>query len=322
MNKDVIPVVFSTDQNYLLPTYIAAFSLVKNYRDRRELDLFIQIPGDYPVRFKNLFEMLPDEFDHLRCSIHFIDMGKEFCSAKINSDHISISTMYRLLLPDLLPDIEKCIYLDSDIVVEGNIAELYDINIGSCTVGGVKEWDIYKGTNNWKNILPIPSIDNYVNAGMLIMNLKAIRYQKLDAKLIEAGCHTEYKYNDQDAINVVCFSGIKLLPLQFNFRWSLVYRDRVKLYQVYGRQETETAFMNPCIVHYVGKNKPWGCKHMAEAKRWWKYLRQQKQIDDDYIKSFLKDHKAPWGRRFSEAIKNLILKSGIIKVYWWYERNV
>ena len=204
MNKRAIPIFFNTDNNYAVPTYIALFSLLYNYHGSLEINAYILAPDNFSDNNSILLISLSDIFKCVRIRIIRIKDG--FDSVLIKQEHISQASMYRLLIPrivDSIPDTEMnvCIYLDSDLVVEGDISELFNNDINGYYIGGVT--DLAQSADRTKS-LSLPSMDRYINSGVLLINLIEINNKEgLKEQLEEAGYRDDFYYKDQDAINSV-----------------------------------------------------------------------------------------------------------------------
>ena len=217
-----ITVVFSTDEGYLAPTYVAIYSLLSNHRGSRAVNIYVLTPGGYPTQQQHALRKLVAASDN--ASLSFIDMGKAYARVSMNALQIATPAMYRLMIPRLLGDVDRCVYLDSDLVVEGDIAELFDVDLGEKCVGGVRDCEVYRDSDDWRSILGIPSLAGYINSGVLLMDLRRIRDLHLDVVLERLGYNDEYRYNDQDAINVAFYGETCQLPIRYNALWHFVVR--------------------------------------------------------------------------------------------------
>ena len=99
----------------------------------------------------------------------------------------------------------------------------------------------------------------YVNAGMLVMNLKQIRKDNMTLKFLELS-KKNYTSQDQDVLNVACYGKIITLPPKFN---AMIYRLKENsslLRDLYKEEDIIEANNSPYIIHYAGKEKPWNSK--------------------------------------------------------------
>ena len=143
-------------------------------------------------------------------------------------------TMFRCMLPDLLPDLSKIVYLDADIFVNRDIKELWDIDISNYCAAGVRDYTTYHDT-----FTPYPvqkgMVDrqNYINAGVLVLNLDNIgsqgnmKEQTLDYLINNPNSNLL----DQDALNVILKDSILLLDEKWNCLVSVLKAETVNEFE-------------------------------------------------------------------------------------------
>lgn len=233
-------IALSTDDNYAKYAGVVIASIL--YNNKGEDINFYILDGGISEENKQKINNLKSIND---CNIEFIKIDNElFMDYKKIKTHkyINIATFYRLKLGSLLPDIDKVLYLDCDVVVNSNIRELYDTDIQNYYAAGVK--DIACQTHNKKPELAYDSI--YVNAGMLLFNLDKIRKDDVETLYLE---YTQNNFDkifigDQQIINVVLQGHIKQVPDEWNLQSSnFINRS------IYQRE--------PKLIHYIGRQKPW-----------------------------------------------------------------
>ena len=169
---------------------------------------------------------------------HFIDTSI-FDDVKERLHRFTVGTMFRLMLPEMLPNLNKIIYLDADIFVNIDIKELWNIDISNYFVAGVRDYGTYHHT-----FTPYPvregMVDrqNYINAGVLILNLDKIRsYVNMKNQSIQYLIdNPESSLFDQDALNVIYKNSILLLDEKWNSFVSVLKSKNVnefenKIYQ-------------------------------------------------------------------------------------------
>ena len=141
-------------------------------------------------------------------NVKLITLGKEF-NAWVNSSQNKLNAYtpfaFLRLFADKIEELpEKIIYLDTDIMINGNIKELFDYDISNYEMGIVKDRYGRFFINH-----------NYFNSGMLLMNLKKIRETDLFTKVKERCVNKKMAFPDQTALNKLC--KFKLyLPRRFN----------------------------------------------------------------------------------------------------------
>lgn len=173
------------------------------------------------------------------------------------------ATWYRVFLPELLPSVDKILYLDSDLIVVDSLRALFDTDLSDNWVGAVT--NVFQHNHVHRpGELGLAGPHVYFNAGVLLMNLDEMRRDGSTAALLDYGRRNapRLEWRDQDALNVVL--GERRLPL--HPRWNcmnsiLLFKSAV---DVFGAEAVEEARRNPAIRHFEGpdQNKPWhdGCQ--------------------------------------------------------------
>ena len=274
-----VPVAFATDINFVPPTFVAITSLLENAKPTTFYDIYIMVSGGISGIVEKQSQGLYKKYNNFK--INIIDMGNEFSEVKMSIKHITSSTYYRLLLPKLLINYNKCLYLDSDIVVTRDLTEFFRTNIDEYYVAGIRAAGYYY-PESWvqkhTKEIGLPSIDQYINAGILLMNLGRIRNEKIDEKMLSC-VGKGFSSQDQDIINLICYNNIKILPLKFNLMTKYLRYENGEIIlseqdkKVYGEAESEEALRAPVIIHYADKVKPWADSSVVFFEEWQKYAK-------------------------------------------------
>ena len=172
------------------------------------------------------------------------------------------------MILDILKGYDKVLYLDCDMIIMRDIAELYDIELGNTLIGAVKDPD-FMGQCNGANpatgkycreVLKIKSPFQYFQAGVLLFNVAELKKVTTVKELLEMSDTGIYKYSDQDILNVICEGRVTYLDMAWNLlvdcnheRWHKV----IKFAPYYILDEYEEARKHPYIIHYAGFLKPW-----------------------------------------------------------------
>lgn len=200
--------------------------------------------------------------------------------------HFSVETFYRYFILDLLEGYEKTLYLDADMVVLRDVAELYEMDTEGCFMAAVKDMDVI-GTfksdeyqrKYMEQVLRLLNPLDYFQAGVLIMNLKEMR-RKLDSRsMVELTVQREWQMVDQDVLNVLCEGEIRFLPQRWNvlINWRNCGKsrmDRMKNAPYSLWCEYQEARKNPCIIHYAGGWKPWNTPCCDYGEYFWDYAKR------------------------------------------------
>ncbi len=190
---------------------------------------------------------------------------------------ISKETYYRLLAAELLPQYEKLLYLDCDLIVLSDLALLYARDLGDRLVGAVCDYRFDGGYA--QRVLGVPT-NSYINAGVMLINAAHWRQEGIAGQCLDflrEGRPLEAY--DQDAVNFVCRGRIMLLEKQWNFQqvWPEIYcwhPRHIEFRKNASLQEGEAfEFGGRGILHYVCAEKPWQHPQRELSEYFWSYAR-------------------------------------------------
>ncbi|MCI9439399.1 MAG: glycosyltransferase family 8 protein [Lachnospiraceae bacterium] len=274
LSKQHIPIVCATANDYEY-TLVFLESMLKSADENTFYDIYILVDSEFTDTSNDFIANYFEEFKG-QCEIIFLNVGTVFVNAYIGIKHIGTPTYFRLLIPDLL-DLDKCIYLDTDIIVREDLGELYNTPLDDCYIAGVKAPSYYIRPNleNYCKQAHIPDISQYVNAGVLLMNLKKMRSDNIVKRFLEL-LPLNMESQDQDIINSACYGNIKFLPFKFNVmtKYASWYLSDYKGY--FSVEELVYGWNNPVIIHYADKIKPWIQINSIMGEFWWEVCRNSK----------------------------------------------
>lgn len=190
------------------------------------------------------------------------------------SGYFSFAIYYRLLAAELLDaSIEKIIYLDCDIIINGNIEGLWNISIQEHSMAVCPDFEYYNESNFAR--LHYCKRKWYFNSGVLLINLKYWRENHISTKCLQYlyDHKSEIVYMDQDVLNAVLIDTIKWIHVKFNFQVRFIRKEYFNHYDIRIQNEIRETFLSPIVIHYVGPNKPWHFKYrgMPYANIWLHY---------------------------------------------------
>lgn len=198
---------------------------------------------------------------------------------------ISAGAYLRLALHQILPEADKILYLDVDILVRGSLLPLWQTALSDNLLAAVKgpvglseKWAWNSDRPYWNLLAGMEG--RYINSGVLLMNLAQIRGRGLDKQWEELGRQKLY-YQDQDILNITCKDAIVYLPLVYN---RLAYMQKGDYHRfveegLCTREEYEEAMEAPVILHYAGE-KPWNRYDTNLGDVWWAYVNSQPDLID------------------------------------------
>lgn len=265
-----IPVVFSCDENYAMPLCVSLLSLLKKAKKTTFYEIYVLLETDFSSESKEKILSLRKKYPN--CQITFFVIGSEFDDAYV-SIHITKAAYFRLKIASLLPDITKCLYLDCDLLVLKDLTELFETNLESHLLAGVKASGMYEEAKLRRGLKPETI---YINSGVLVLNLEKIRLENMEQEFLSLA-KISYQYHDQDIINVACEGRIKILDFKYNLPAYTFYQEGgqikhgTRVETNYSEEEINTALKNRVILHYSGTHKPWNKKDMFYGEIWWMY---------------------------------------------------
>ncbi len=284
--KSRIPIVLAADNNYRYPLMVTMLSAIMNADTNTEYQFIILISDEFEVNSKKMINELLQQYNMPEAI--FYNMGKSYDEIKMQIKHISHATFYRLQLPKLLKKIEKCIYLDVDIVVKKDLKEFFNIDMEDKYIAGVKAAGYYypeeKKEKNMQ-MLEIATFDQYINAGVLILNLKKMREDNLSA-VFQQLLEKNFPSQDQDILNAACYNHIKILPIKYNAmtKYNVGEKDAYDEIEClpicYTREEWNEACESPVIIHYADRWKPWQDLRGQFVEEWWEYAMELEKKSD------------------------------------------
>lgn len=269
MQRCGIPVVWGLDKKYVLQAFVVMHSILKN--SEQNYHFFILTADEIKDDIEEFKDILRRQYSNFELSVKMVDI-EHFASARIYNGHLSKAAYFRLLIPEVMLEYDKCIYLDCDLIVHGDLKELYEIDLKDYYLAGVKDCHVIEDTLfelKHQQILGIPSRDKYINSGVMVMNLDIMRKNKLVKCFLEQ-LKEENWFEDQDVLNRCCYPRIKILPLKYNL-FHFYLGNHIKfLYDLpYDRQEFEFDHNHPFILHMGADFKPWNRFSVKGSKEWW-----------------------------------------------------
>lgn len=275
--KEYIPVILSSDNNYARYMYVAMKSIIEN-APKECFHFYLTVPENFSDLNKKLINKCIENTEN---KIEYINVEKYFNNVKLKIKRITKETYYRILADKFVSkDYKKCIYLDVDVIVVCNLRELFDVDVHNFLIAGVRESEIAKRENIRAKELNLPDCRNYINAGVLLINLEAMRRVKLSEQMLELSLK-EFSNQDQDVINIVCYGNIKILPPTFNAIPRNIFSE--KYLTSYSANEINEAKTHCKIIHYADNNKPWKDPDVKLGEIWWKIANTS---DVDFMSDF------------------------------------
>lgn len=216
---------------------------------------------------------------------------------------ISAGTYLRLMLHRLLPDVDKILYIDVDVLICGSLLPVWQTDLTGNVLAGVKgavnltdKWEWNSDRPYWKSLEGQKG--RYINAGVTLLNLAEIRKRGLEAEWNELAKEKLY-YQDQDILNITCRGAILYLPPKYNRLAYMEEEDYNRFVEekIFSAAECEEACREPVIIHYAG-DKPWKRYDTNLGSIWWDYINNQADLKDLFDEEKARSYHGPsiWQR--------------------------
>ena len=269
MNEDkreIIPVFFATDDNYVPFLAVAIKSLLENASQEYFYNIHILTDG---LTNESITKLRKNMSSNSRLIIDTMNACIEDIESNLNAslrDYYTISIFYRLFIAKLYPEYHKAIYLDCDLVVIGDISKLYNIDTEGNIFGVVVD-DVIASNPQFREYARLGvGVDDkkYFNSGMLLMDLDKYREEDILNKFL----HLLLTYNfetaapDQDYLNVLCKDKVKYLERG----WDRMSTDENYDGELY-------------IIHYNNFRKPWYYDDVPYGRYFWEYAPKTNYYD-------------------------------------------
>lgn len=256
ISKPIIPIFFAIDNNYAPFFSVALESIKANSSKNYQYEIHI-LNNDLCEDYKKILSQYQDEHYH----ISFVNLKERLNQLNFvlhTRDYYSEAIYYRLFIAELFPEYDKALYLDSDIVVVDDIANLYNHDLETYYLGVIKD-DVVNSYAEFrqysKDALGIPAV-KYFNSGILVMNLKKFREEKVYDQFINLMSKVKFIIApDQDYLNVICRKKV----LYLDETWNKAPLPHVK------KDEKIK------LIHFKLTAKPWHYDDILYGEYFWQY---------------------------------------------------
>lgn len=282
--KEIVPIFFATDDNYAPFLAVSVKSLLATASKEYFYKIHV-LSAEISEENKNKLLKMKTK----NSSIEFCDLSRRIdeLGAKLHlRDYYTRATYYRFFIANLFTQYDKALYLDCDIALVGDISILYKTELGTnllCAAPEEVMREVEVFGNYVEKFLGI-ACQNYFSAGVLLMNLKLFREEKIEEQFIEL--LSRYKFavtQDQDYLNVLCKDRVVICGEEWNK-------------SPFGEEMSEAKLM---LVHYKLNWKPWHYDNIMYEKYFWHYAKKTSyytqilKIKANYTEEFrIRDQKA------------------------------
>ncbi len=338
------PVVMASNETFTPHMASLIVSILENSSDKYLYD-FIILGDNIKKITKNIIIEMTEAYSNSK--IQFLDLDYEYDDATVHM-HFSKATFFRLSIDKLLPDYDKVIYLDCDMIVLGDISKLFEIDIKDKVLAATHDYimssfcetklkslestgsldakkyliDYLGMTENW---------NQYFQAGAILFNVKKLRDLNLSSVFEEELRKRPYWFVDQDLLNKYFNSDTMILDLKWNIpNVCIHYREGLNQNQI---SIIDRALDCPWIIHYAGyEAKPWINLSAPFSEVYWKYQRKTpfyekvitSAINRQKSEKILLDHsreKTLIDKFIRESNRIFKRKKSIRQIRIWIDRN-
>jgi len=320
--------LLTINKKYIKPCAVTIVSVMENLNKKCQATFYIFCYDfkDKPDCFAKLEKKYNCTINCICTSQYDYYFSNQDVSKSIASYINTYATYHRILGFKILPDdVDKIIYIDTDMIVKTDLSLIYDF----------KDNDLFKAVVEPVNLIPLinkffkkdfEEFSNwkkdrikyaYFGAGIYVANLNRIKKEHIFEQIIDfIKKYPNIPLGDQDAINAIIgqkYSDyIEYLPPSYNF-WSQDYSYFFAIFHkiFYKKKEIINAVHHPKVIHYIGKHKPWNNRNAKfYFNEWWKYY-----------DLFPVDIKKPKLNPLNILIKlgNVVLES-LIRVLYYFSR--
>lgn len=269
MNKVTIPIFYAIDDGYSKFVAVSIKSLIMNANNNYNYDINVIYENLSEENAKKLKSL---ETDNVKIILTEMNQNLSMITDKLGNRlreyTFTLTIFFRLFIPVMFPNYDKCIYIDADTVIPGDISRLYNEDLGNNYLGCIVDKSTIDNeilASYFEEVVGIPR-DKYINSGVLLMNSKKLRELKIDEKFLDL--YTKYGFDviapDQDYINSMCYGHIKYLS------------DIYDAMPNPNNKEVE----NPVIIHYNLFLKPWQYENVQYYDYFWKYAKFTPYYDE------------------------------------------
>lgn len=279
-DNNIVHIGMNIDNKYLYPCIILLTSLFFNRKPTSFYNIHILISDDIKEEDINKIYSLKEKYGKENSNISLYNMKNDFQKShyKDTNRFISTTTYYRIALPSLLPNVDKIIYIDSDVVNFADLTEMYNLEFKNKTyfMGSLDKIEMVKELKSMGII-----VNKYMNAGILIMNLKGMREDGIELKLRNYIKSQILNHHDQTAINALFHNNIEIISYRYaifsfkSYENFVQYNDKQDQSCRFNETELKKAFYEPTLLHYGGYIKPWHNEDYPKLYReyWWYFAK-------------------------------------------------
>lgn len=301
-------VIVSTNDKYIPYLSVLITSIKMNMQATSKVEIVVLYDEISDEKQRKLLQIM----ENTRIDIRFLNVHEKisgyelFVTGTGNRSYLSKEAYFRLLVPQLLPEYDKALYLDCDIVVCNGWDAVFDIELSDKILAGIPDlwgnWECYDKRSELyryrKQELGLTNPLEYFNSGVMLLNLEVMRTLFQEGELIKLAASRNWQKHDQDVLNYIS-TGNKLL---LDYTWNLIECPSKKAWNSVPNEQQEDyqkCCTTPKIIHYASR-KPWIVKGVAREQVFWKAA-SSSPFFDELMNEFIEEQLSQ-GKNFEERV--------------------
>lgn len=238
-------ICYSLDSNYVEQFCVSVVSILENADAQDIIDFYILDGGltqDDKLNIETLKKINNFNLHYLKINhddFKICPLLKDI-DEKHSDYHVTSAGYFRFKLPELLPELDKILYLDCDVIIRSSLKELFEYDLKNKSTTMVEDVDASKELERL-------GVKHYYNSGVMLINLDYWRKNNIQEKLFEYVKNNSDKivWQDQDVLNAVLAGTIEPISNKWNYQYFLY-------------EKIEPQELNDCVIlHLAGRFKPW-----------------------------------------------------------------
>lgn len=265
-SSNVVPICFSANDKYAPLLSAEIQSIIEHSSSENNYDIVILTTA---FSDENHFKLLSQIKNKPNFSIRVFNVGPAvfgynfYLDSRLTNTKYSSEIYFRLLCPTLMPEYDYVIFLDADLIILDDIANLLKYDFSKNMIGAVRDYEglatcynsDFERTQYRIKELGIKTFENYFASGVLVFNVKKFNENYTEKQLLDLASSKKWLQYDQDFFNFICGDDVLIMDAKYNFVEDIdnIYTSLPeKLFKEFLKSEKD-----PKIIHYSGNRKPW-----------------------------------------------------------------
>jgi lipopolysaccharide biosynthesis glycosyltransferase len=266
-----VDVVFIADEAYVMPMAVAMTSLAANNSPGSRLRIHVVGVGPLAAGARSMLLGIGSRDVEVRIIDVPFEVVNEIGSVQERL-HVSTAALAKFRLPELLPDLDRVLYLDCDVIVRADPRLLFATSLDGACLGACRDIGVL-----WNPRMS--EIDPYFNSGVMLLDLERMRHTGATQRLIAVKRVSRNGFMDQDCLNAVFAGRVQLLNPRWNCLWISTQYRNIGVETLNDLLGTDYATLddyreNAGVLHYTTACKPWTHAGAAGADEWFAWWRR------------------------------------------------